>query len=125
MCAADGKVDGSGNPKNCTNYTQWAFTRRLVIGNTTMRTSNFGSPLQSGPNPVVVDPTTGAISLDDQVTNSGDVATFTGINPYAVVNGNVSGLPSGQVIYIAEAAANGIKVPPFSPNSVMYSYNMF
>jgi hypothetical protein len=125
MCAADGKVDGSGNPLGCTNYTKWAFTRRLVIGNTSMRTSNFGSPLQSGPNPVVVDPTTGAISVHDQVSNAGDVAAFNVINPYTVVNGVVSGLPSGQVIYIAEAAANGIKVPPFAPNSVMYSYNMF
>jgi hypothetical protein len=125
MCAADGKVDGSGNPLNCTNYTKWAFTRRLTIGNTSMRTSNFGSPLQSGPNPVVVDATTGAISLHDQVSNGGDVATFTVINPYTVVNGAVSGLPSGQVIYITEAASNGIRVPPFAPNSIMYSYNMF
>jgi Flp pilus assembly protein TadG len=124
MCAADGKVDASGNPLGCTNYTKWAFRKRLTIGNTSMRTSNFGSPLQSGPNPVVVD-STGSISVHDQVTNAGDVATFTVINPYSVVNGAVSGLPSGQVIYIAEAAANGIRLPPFAPNSVMYSYNMF
>jgi len=124
MCAADGKVDAHGEPLGCNNYAKWAFTKRLVIGNTSLRTSNLGSPLQTGPNPVVLD-AAGKTTLHDQVTNAGDVAVFTGINPYAVVNGAVSGLPSGQVIYISEAAANGIVVPPFVPNSVMYSFNMF
>jgi hypothetical protein len=125
MCAADGKVDASGNPLGCTNYTKWAFSRRLTIGDSTMRTSNLGSPLQTGPTPVIVDATTGAISVHDQVTNAGDVAVFTGINPYASVNGNVSGLPSGQVLYISEAAAEGISLPPLVPNSIMYSFNVF
>src|SRR5581483_6196798 len=116
MCAADGKVDASGEPLGCTNYQQWAFVQRLQVGDTTMRTSNFGSPLTSGPNPVVVDATTGKISLHDQVTNSGDVAHFSGINPYAIVDGAVSGLPSGQVIYVSEAASTGISIPPFVPN---------
>ncbi len=125
MCASDGKVDSNGNPQGCTNYGQWVFTQRLEIGNPTLRGSYFGAPLTSGSHPVNVDPTTGKVPLNDQVTNSGDVATFTGINPYANVNGNVSGLPSGQVIYISEAASTGIRMPPFSPDSVMYSYNMF
>lgn len=125
MCAADGKVDVNGNPSGCTNYTKWVFSRRIAIGKTTMRTSSLGSPLQTGPNPVTVDSTTGKISLHDQVTNSGDVAVFSGINPYAVVNGVVSGLPSGQMLYVAEAAADGIRVPPFVPNSIMYAYSIF
>ena len=125
MCAADGKVDASGNPLGCTNYTKWAFSRRLTIGDATMRTSNLGSPLQTGPNPVIVDAATGAISVHDQVTNAGDVAVFTGINPYASVNGNVSGLPSGQVLYVSEAGAEGVRIPPFVPNSIMYSFNVF
>jgi hypothetical protein len=125
MCAADGKVDVNGNPSGCTNYTKWAFARRILIGDTSMRTSSLGSPLQTGPNPVTVDSTTGKISLHDQVTNAGDVAVFSGINPYAVVNGAVSGLPSGQVLYVAEAAADGIRVPPFVPNSTMYAYSIF
>jgi len=123
-CAAAGKVDGSGNPSGCTNYQQWVFTQRISIGKTSMRTSNFGSPITTGPNPVTVD-SNGNISLNDQATNTGDVAQFTGINPYANVNGTVSGLPSRQVIYVAEAATTGIAIPPYSPNSIMYSYNMF
>jgi hypothetical protein len=125
MCAADGKVDADGEPLGCTNYTKWVFARRLTIGDDAMRTSNLGSPLRNGPNPVTVNPSTGAISLHDQVTNSGDVASFSGINPYAVIDGQVSGLPSGQVLYIAEAAAEGLRIPPFVPNSVMYSFSIF
>lgn len=123
-CASDGKVDKNGNPSGCTNYGQWVFTQRLTVGNSSIRTSNFGSPVTTGPNPVTVG-SNGKISLDDQVTKSGDVATFTGINPYANVNGTVSGLPSGQVIYIAEAAANGFAMRPYMPNPMMYSFDMF
>ncbi len=123
-CAAAGKVDGGGNPSGCTNYQQWVFTQRISVGNTSMRTSNFGSPVTTGPNPVSVD-SNGNISLNDQATNGGDVAQFSGINPYANVNGTISGLPSRQVIYLAEAATTGIAIPPYSPSSIMYSYNMF
>src|ERR1043166_6519543 len=45
MCAADSKVDASGNPLGCTNYQKWSFTQRLTIGDTTMRTSTFAHPL--------------------------------------------------------------------------------
>lgn len=125
LCASDGKVDSHGNPQGCTNFGQWVFTQRLVIGKSSLRSSNFGGPLTSGSHPVNVDSTTGKVALNDQVTNPGDVATFSGINPYSVVDGNVSGLPSGQVIYIAEAASTGIALPPYAPASIMYSYNMF
>jgi hypothetical protein len=125
MCASDGKVDSDGHPAGCTNYTKWVFARRIVVGNTSMRTSNFGSPIRNGPNPVTVDSTTGKVPLHDQVTNAGDVATFSGINPYAIVEGQVMGLPSGQVLYVSEAASKGIRMPPFVPNSTMYSYSVF
>jgi hypothetical protein len=124
MCAADGKVDANGNPLGCTNYTKWVFARRIIIGDNNMRTSNLGSPIQNGPNPVLLD-SGGRVSLHDQVTNAGDVATFTGINPYAKVNNVVTGLPSGQVLYIAEGASEGIQVPPFVPNAIMYAYSIF
>jgi hypothetical protein len=124
MCASAGKVDASGNPLGCTNFGQWVFTQRIEIGKTSLHTSNFGSPLTTGPNGVTVDPATGKISLLDQVTKPGAVATFTGINPYAVADGSVSGLPSGQVIYISEAAASGVSLMADS-GSITYSYGMF
>jgi hypothetical protein len=126
ICASAGKVDGSGNPSGCTNYQHWVFTQRLLIGNSSIRASSFGAPVTTGHSPVTVNSTTGKISLTDQVTNSGDVSTFSGgIFPYTNVNGVVSGLPSGQLIYIAEVASNGLALPPFVPNAVVYSYNMF
>jgi len=54
------------------------------------------------------------------------VATFAvGINPYSNVSGVVSGLPSGQMIYISEGASLGMALPPFVPGNVVYSYAMF
>ncbi len=120
MCQSAGMVDGHGNPSGCTNYQQWVFTQRIEIGNTALRTSNFGTPLAS-----TVNSTTGKISLSNQVTNTGDVATFNQINPYSDVNNTVSGLPSGQVIYISEAAATGVAMGPYAPDYVMYAYGMF
>ena len=124
-CAAAGKVDSNGNPSGCTNFGKWVFTQRVQIGNTSVRTSNIGSPLTSGPTGVTVDATTGKISVSDYVTKAGAVATFSSINPYAVVNGNVSGLPSGEVLYVAEAAATAFSMPPFIGPNATYSYGLF
>src|ERR1035438_5917245 len=119
MCLSDGlAVDINGNPIGCTNLGKWVFTQRLVIGQSSIHGSNFGSPLVGGSTGVTLDPTTGAISLDDQVKKSGDVAIFSGINPYASTAGVVTGLPSGQVIYIAEASAKGFSMNPIMPNAV-------
>ena len=124
-CAAAGAVDSNGNPSGCTNFGKWVFTQRLQIGNSSVRTSNIGSPLTSGPTGVTVDATTGKISVSDYVTKAGAVATFSSINPYAVVNGNVSGLPSGEVLYVAEAAATAFSMPPFIGPHATYSYGLF
>jgi hypothetical protein len=124
-CAAAGAVDSHGNPSGCTNLGKWVFTQRLEIGNSSVRTSNMGSPLTSGPTGVTVNSTTGNISLSDYVTKAGAVATFSSINPYSVVNGNVSGLPSGQVLYVAETAATAFSMPPFIGPHATYSYGLF
>lgn len=126
MCLSDGlPVDAGGNPIGCTNLGRWVFTQRLVIGQPSIHGSNFGSPLVGGSTGVTLDATTGAISLDDQVKKTGARATFSGVNPYRNVQGVVSGLPSGQVIYVAEASARGFNMPPILPNAVHYSFNMF
>jgi hypothetical protein len=126
QCAAVGDVDGSGNPTGaCANYQKWVFTQRLEIGNTSVRASNFGSPLTSGPDPVTVNATTGQIAQTQYVTNPGDVATFTGVNPYQVVNGVASGLPSGQLLYLAEVGSTGFNMPPFVSGAVSYSWGFF
>jgi hypothetical protein len=124
-CAAAGAVDAHGNPSGCTNWNQWVFRQRLVIGGVGLRTSAFGSPLTGGPTGVTVDPATGMISLQDCVTKAGAVATFSGINPYSVVDGKVSGLPSGESLYVSEAAAKLLAVPPFVGEGTTYSYGLF
>jgi len=124
-CTAAGAVDSHGNPSGCTNLGKWVFTQRLEIGNSSVRTSNIGSPLTSGPTGVTVESPSGNISLSDYVTKAGAVATFNSINPYSDVNGNVSGLPSGQMLYIAEAAATAFSMPPFIGPPATYSYGLF
>jgi hypothetical protein len=124
-CAAAGAVDGNGDPSGCTNYTQWVFTQRLMIGNSSIRQSNLGSPLVNGPTGVTLDPATGKISLQDYVTRAGAVAQFSGINPYAEVNGSVVGLPSRQTLFIAEAGARTFTMPPFMGATSTYAYGLF
>ena len=126
LCSLAGAVDASGNPTSaCTNYTQWVFTQRFTIGKASLRSSNYGSPLTSGPTGVTIDPSTGKIPLNDYVKKSGAVATFSGVNPYSVTGGTASGLPSGQVLYLAEAAATGFTMPPFVSNPSTYSWGFF
>ena len=117
--------DVSGNPINCPNYQSWVFAQRLTIGNTSIRTSNLGSPLTSGPSPVTVNPTTGMISVTDQINNTGDVATFASGNPFISTPGTLSTLPSGQVLYVTEVAAQGFAMLPFASGGMMYAFNVF
>jgi hypothetical protein len=124
-CAAVGAVDASGNPSGCTNYQKWVFTQRVIVGNSSLRASNYGSPLTSGPNGVTVDSTTGKISANDYTLKSGAVATFSSINPYAVTAGVASGLPSGQTLYLSEAGAKGMNMAPYVANAVTYAYGLF
>jgi hypothetical protein len=134
MCKSDNKWNNTTNqPNGCTNYLKWVFSQRIVIGNPSVRSSAAGSPITTGGSPVHLD-SGGNVSLDEQVTKSGDVAVskavsgverFEGISPYQSLNGNVSGLPSGQVVYVAEAAGKGFNMPPFAVHPVMYSRNLF
>lgn len=126
-CVAGGAATNGVANSNCTNLGKWVFTQRLTIGNSSVRTGNIGSPVTTGASnvKVTVDPTTGRISITDYVTKSGAVATFNSINPYSSVNGTVSGLPSGQMLYVAEAAATAFSMPPFIGPSATYSYGLF
>ena len=125
VCAGFGLVDTHGNPLGYTNYQKWVFTQRLVVGNSSIHTSDLGGPIVTGTSPVTLDATTGkVVPASQEATNSGDVATFTGLNPF-VVAGNLDELPSGQVLYVSEAAARGFAMPPFVPGNLMYSYTMF
>jgi hypothetical protein len=130
-------VDGSGNPVGCTNLAKWVFAEWMQMGNTTMRTSNMGGPLTgTGPGHVTfVDSagvatgstTGGRISRSDQILNAQDQAVFvsSGIVPYSNVAGVITGLPTDQFLYVAEAAAKGFTMPPFMTNPQSYSFGIF
>jgi hypothetical protein len=72
-----------------------------------------------------MDAKTGKILLKDYVLKGGAVAQFTGINPYSVVDGRAQGLPSGQTLFVAEAASQGFSLRPWVSNAVAYSYGLF
>jgi hypothetical protein len=117
-CAAGGAVDSKGNPSGCTNLGKWVFTKRLTIGNSSIRSSAMGSP--SG----VTINTNGSIAASDYVKKAGAVATFSSVNPYSNVAGNVTGLPSGQMLYIAEAGAQAYSIAPYTSGST-YAFGLF
>lgn len=125
QCLAVGAWNtGSNTPNGCTNYQQWVFTQRLEFGLTTLRTSNLGSPLTSGPTGVTVNATTGQISQSDYVLKAGAVANFSAINPYFSTSGNQD-LPSGQTLYVAEAGAQAWVMPPYFYNQSTYAFDFF
>jgi hypothetical protein len=125
VCAAVSAVDADGNPTaDCTNFGKWVFTQRIVIGKSSVRNSNYGSPLTSGPTGVTLD-SSGKIPREQYAKKAGAVANFNGMNPYSVVDGVAQGMPSGQYLYIAEAASTGFNMPPFVSGAVSYSWGMF
>lgn len=126
LCQSAGKsLDPGGNPIDCNNWKTWVFTERVVVGNSAIRTSNLGSPLLTGPDRVYVDPDTGKYRLADQVDNVNDRATFVAGNPFVNMSGALNTLPSGQELYVTEAAVVGFRLPPFANGDMVYSYNVF
>ena len=110
-------IGSGGRPTGCTNYQQWVFADRLVIGNSTLWSSNLGTPATS------IVTTTGTISITNQATNTTDVAAITGFNPWSSTTS--TGLPSGQWVYVAEACATGFRMPPFSSGTNTYAQIYF
>jgi hypothetical protein len=119
--------NGTTHNSACKNFGKWVFRQRIVVGDSNLMASNYGSPVTSGNgngNPLVTIDSSGNISTSDELTNPNDVATFNSINPYSSA-GSGSGLPSGQFIYIVEVVARGMTMPPFQKNPIQYAYNMF
>ena len=120
------KYDGT---PGTTNYQNWVFHQRLVVGNTSYRTSNFGSPL------VVTNSNFSAVTLDangmvspstQETDNWNDRANFAAQgNPFLNANLSLTDLPGGTLLYVSECAAQGFRLPPFASGAMMYSYNVF
>jgi len=126
-CALGGYATAGVHTAACKNFGHWVFVQRIIIGDSNLKTTDYGSPVTSGSgngNPLVTLDSSGKTSTTDQLTNPNDDATFSAINPYSSASGG-SGLPSGQAIYICEVAARGFVMPPFQKNPIQYAYNMF
>ncbi|HLK63324.1 MAG TPA: TadE family protein [Bryobacteraceae bacterium] len=129
-CVAGGAATNGVPNSSCTNLNKWVFVQRLEIGNTSLRTSNYGAPITNGSdisNNVTLD-SQGKISVAQYATRTGAVAQFSsanGINPYSVVNNVAQGLPSGQRLYLAEAASTGFRMPPYVAGVPNYSFAFF
>jgi hypothetical protein len=78
---------------NCTNANQTVFTRRIVIGNSAVHSSTFGTPSSS-----IID-STGSISAANYLTNTSARATS-----FPTIT-NIQ-LTSGQFAYVAEMWVN-------------------
>jgi Flp pilus assembly protein TadG len=108
-------------PGTCTNYQNWVFTKRVVVGNNTLRTSNLGTPTGLT---TAID-STGAIALADQCTTAGD--RVTGTNPWtsSTIAADALAVIQVQPIYVSEAAAVGFRLPPFSSGTTVYAQLYF
>ena len=124
-CGSQGFLNSNGVPTSaCTNFNKWVFAQRLVIGNSSIRSSSTGSPLTNTPTGVTPDSVTGIIPASQYVTAAGAVANFNLVNPYHLVDGVVTGLPSKQFLYITETAATTYAMYPYTASST-YSYGLF
>jgi hypothetical protein len=97
-CGIGNAVNSNGQPSGCTNIGKWVFVQRLVVGNSNIHSSTLGNPTG------VTQASDGSISASQYCTIAGDVAKFSSINPYSDNKGVISGLPSGQFVYVSEAA---------------------
>lgn len=103
---------GGYRTDNCVNLNQYVFTRRIVIGNSALRPSNYGTPSSS------------YIDAHGDVSSAGYLADSTS---------QATGLPSaltltsGQSAYLAEAyfSSPDLDWANFSNNEGIYSSVIF
>ena len=101
VCAAAGPAyhDSATPPHHtasCTNYSKFVFTQRYIVGNTSLRSSNFGTPAAAD-----LDSTKQyTIPISKYIIHSTDVSTFN-LLPAPLEDGT-DGYQSGQPVYLVE-----------------------
>ena len=106
VCALAGPTyhDSNVPPQHtaaCTNYGKFVFIQRYIVGNTALRSSNFGAPAAGDLNSAKQY----NIPIAKYVTNLADVANFN-LLPNPLEDGT-DGYQSGQPIYLVEAFFTG------------------
>lgn len=118
------RLDGNGVPLNCPNFNSWVFTQQLVFPTgSTLQRSKFGTPSPS----IMDNPTLGTIPANKFISEgSARVnSAFVGINPYSVIEGQIAGLPSGQIVYVSEAALKPFVMRPYTGTANIYANGFF
>lgn len=106
VCASAGPTyhDSSVPPQHttaCKNYGKFVFTQRYTVGNSSLRSSNFGTPAAAD-----LDSTKQyTIPITKYVVNSTDLSTFN-LLPAPLEDGT-DGYQSGQPVYLVEAFFGG------------------
>ena len=122
QCKALNLADSSTPPNpysSCINYGHFVFSHRILVGNTALRTSNFGAP-SSG----LVDSGTGYLTLDDTVKNSGARADAFTLLPKPNEDG-LDGFQAGQFAYLVEGYFRAPDMPGFMTGMGAYAYTLF
>lgn len=118
----------SADPATCKNFGRWVFSKRLVVGDNALRTSNLGTPTGL----ITAIDGTGTITVNDQCLTAGD--RVSNYNPWTnpwngsaayPVDPNSLTVIQTQPIYVSEAAAVGFRMPPFSSGTTVYAQLYF
>jgi Flp pilus assembly protein TadG len=127
VCASLGSTYGtaptSGNAGShtgsCTNYGKFVFTQQYLVGNTSLRSSTFGTPAAADLD------STNSYRIDSAltyVTHTADRSTFNLIPAPAELGSD--GYQSGQPIYVVEAYFSGRGQAGYTSGGD-YSYAVF
>jgi hypothetical protein len=123
VCAIAGSAyhDTATPPKHtaaCQNYGKFVFTQRYAVGNTSLRSSNFGAPAAAD-----LDSTKQySIPIAKYVSNTADQSTFS-LLPNPAENGT-DGYQSGQPVYLVEVYFAGKGQVGYTPGGA-YAYAVF
>jgi len=120
VCASAGSTYGSLSPLShtakCSNYGKFVFTQQYTQGNTTLRTSKFGTA------PAADMDFKFHVAVNTYITDAKDVSTFN-LLPAPQENG-ADGYQSGQPVYVVEVMFTGSGQAGYTQGS-NYAYAVF
>jgi Flp pilus assembly protein TadG len=87
----------------CKNAGNWVFTRSVVFGNTSLRSSNFGAPPTCLPGCYDTQQADGSLNANDTLNNP--KAVVSNFNYLGTPNTSTAGFQPGQPAFLVEAAA--------------------
>jgi len=121
QCKAELLADNADPPNptpGCTNFNRYVFVQRLVIGDSSIRSSNFGDP-----DPALLKED-GRIAASDRVRKLGARVRNFELLPPPPSDGS-GGFQAGQYAYLVEAAFRTPALPGSSGNGTVYVHALF